>query len=371
MAKCNDYSKHLSSYHSLWRHKKICKGAKPNSTPRDRSPIRAQIRRIIQGYNEPERKEVPKTINPKTVNPKSPKLKVNQSPKIKGNQSTKTAEPKSPTITISPQVLHEIIRPKSLIEIAVERKEIPDSESEEEECISSSSQSETEESSSSQEEEESSSQELEGETEYKFMPKSRKHLMKAFRGLYSKFHDDIDVYSNLVLMLDELKRRECIAEDEYKALNEVLQQKVGLGLEETVHTTTDEMTKNDKEQVLTLLKGMNKDEYVVKVKDLIQRYFDGENVFEDVLEALPTLKEKLDAVRLEIIVKQIQKTTYRIMQVLSRLSGATDKNEVLRGLRQDGLITGDEFDKLLMAPNSVSSFSKILQGRGMYLSKDH
>ena len=235
-----------------------------------------------------------------------------------------------------------------MIELAVERKEDPeDSESEEDDSTS------------------QSEDEVE---EIEFMPKSKRGLVEAFKNLYSKFHDDIEEYNNLVLMLDELKRRECIEEDEYKSLNKALQQKIGLGLEETIQTTTSNLTRNDKQQITRLLKRIKKDELVEKVQRLMTRYFNGEKkALPEILEILPRIEDKVKGMRLKIILNEIRKTTDRVFKILYRLTGAEDKSEVLRELQRDGYITEDQFHKLSIAPNKISSFSKIIQGRGMYL----
>ena len=56
-----------------------------------------------------------------------------------------------------------------------------------------------------------------------FIPDNPTELMKAFRSLYTKFHDNI---KNMLLMLDELERMKCLSSEECKALKDHLQKKI-------------------------------------------------------------------------------------------------------------------------------------------------
>ena len=85
------------------------------------------------------------------------------------------------------------------------------------------------------------------------------------------------------------------------------------------------------------------------------------------MNALPKLDDKIFAQRMKIILKQIEKTNNRVEQVLTRLINATERSDVLNLLKQENLITAEQFDKLSIAPNTLSSISKIVQGRGLWL----
>ena len=100
--------------------------------------------------------------------------------------------------------IQEILKPKSLSDLAADIEIESDSED--------SSEDETE--------------EEEEEMEYEMMPDNPKELKEAFRNLYKKFRRDIDMYNKLVLMLDELKRMECLTQEECNAVNEHLQNKL-------------------------------------------------------------------------------------------------------------------------------------------------
>ena len=169
--------------------------------------------------------------------------------------------------------------------------------------------------------------------------------------------------------MDELRHRKCITRDEYKALQRGLQKKLELGLYETIRNTAENLTGDDKVQILQLLKGMKKDEDAKKVTDLVKEYFTGDTELEEILNALPKLDDKLNAARMKVILGQIRKTNDRVAQVLTRLINATERGDVLNLLKQDNLITEEQFDKLSIAPNTLSSISKIITGRGLYLGR--
>ena len=83
--------------------------------------------------------------------------------------------------------------------------------------------------------EDSSGDETEGEEEeseeesYEMMPDNPRELKEAFKNLYKKFRRDIEMYNKLVLMLDELKRMDCLTQEECNVMNEHLQNKLQNG----------------------------------------------------------------------------------------------------------------------------------------------
>ena len=131
----------------------------------------------------------------------------------------------------------------------------------------------------------------------------------------------------------------------------------------------ENMTRDDKTQILEVLRRMTKDEDVKKVRGLVKQYFEGrEDLFEDIVRALPILDDKAESLRLKVILNQIEKTKYRVQQGLTRLINATEMSYALQRLRGEDLITDEQFDKLSISLNSLSSISNIVQGKGLYLS---
>ena len=108
-------------------------------------------------------------------------------------------KPKKPMIPIQAV---KALKPKSLSDLAADIEMRSDSED--------SSEDETE----------------EEEIDYEVMPDNPKELKEAFRNLYKQFRRDIDMFNKLVLMLDELKRMECLTQEECNAMNKHLQNKL-------------------------------------------------------------------------------------------------------------------------------------------------
>lgn len=208
----------------------------------------------------------------------------------------------------------------------------------------------------------------ENETESKSENEDQK-LLKVFNDLHSKFDDDDEVHNDLLILLKEMKERQCITNDEYEKLKTDLQRKIQLNLYETIMSTTEDMIRNDKFQILQLLRGMKRDERVMKAMDLCKKYFGGEDVFEEIVRILPTLDNNLGALQIKVILNQIRKTKYRVQQVLTRLINSTERSFVLQRLKSEGLLTDEEYEKLSISPNTLGSISKIVRGKGLYLRK--
>ena len=109
------------------------------------------------------------------------------------------------------------------------------------------------------------------------------------------------------------------------------------------------------------------DELVVKVTGLVKDYFKKETDLESVGIALERLKNKVDALKIKIILNQIEKTRNRVRKIFTQLTNGSDRGDQLRWLRAGDHITDEQYAKLSIAPNDLTSISRIIQGRGMYL----
>ena len=65
-----------------------------------------------------------------------------------------------------------------------------------------------------------------------FMEDNSEELKESFRNLFTKLHHNIhhniDIYNKLVLILDELEVMDCLKKEECKAINKLLQEKIGI-----------------------------------------------------------------------------------------------------------------------------------------------
>ena len=185
---CN-CGKKLSSYHSLWRHRKICK--KEQEPKSDSKTVGDILNNVVQ------RVDMDKPIMKNTYLPK--KAMIPAQAALKPTME-KTHSPKNTMDEVPIQAV-EALKPRSLSDLAADIEMKSDSE-------------------------DSDETEEEEEIDYEVMPDNPKELKEAFRKLYFKFRSDIAMYNKLVLMLDELERMQCLTKDECNAMNKHLQEKL-------------------------------------------------------------------------------------------------------------------------------------------------
>ena len=195
-------------------------------------------------------------------------------------------------------------------------------------------------------------------------------LIDVFTKLYSHFdEDDVEMCNDILRLLDVLKARRCVTEREYVRIKSLLAQQMQLSLHESVNSTVENMTRDDKNEVLGLLRSMKKDKEAKKLMALVKAYFEEEMELENALLLLPRLKDKLNAQRVKIILKNIEKTRNRVSKIFTRLTNGTDKGENLNDLRASNHITDEQYDKLSIGPHTLPSISRIIQGKGLYLRR--
>ena len=206
------------------------------------------------------------------------------------------------------------------------------------------------------------------------MPKGEKDqdskLIDSFQKLYSHFdEDDIELYNDILNLLEELKTRGCITEPEYTHIKSILARQIHLNMQETINSTVENMTRDDKNEILGLLRSMKKDEEAKKLLALVKDYFEEEMDLESVLLLIPRLKDKLNALKVQIILKQIEKTRNRVNKIFTQITNGSDKIDILKDLRASDLITDEQYEKLTIGPHTLPSISRIIQGKGLYLSR--
>ena len=77
----------------------------------------------------------------------------------------------------------------------------------------------------------------------------------------------------------------------------------------------------------------------------------------------------MNALKVEIILKQIEKTRKRVREIFERLTNEDEKSDNLRSLRSSNHITEEQYQKLSIGPHTLPSISKIVLGKGLYLSR--
>ena len=191
-------------------------------------------------------------------------------------------------------------------------------------------------------------------------------LIDLFKKLYSRFNEDnIEMRNVTREILDELKERNCITDSEYTHIMTPLKKRMDLSLSEIIKSTIESKTEDDKTEVLRLLRAMNADKMAKKVMSLVKDYFEDvktykdETALENVLRLLSTLKDKVDALTVKIILKQIEATRNRVIEIFRRLTNGSEKCDNLNGLRSSNHITDEQYQKLSIAPDTLPSIQKL------------
>ena len=194
-------------------------------------------------------------------------------------------------------------------------------------------------------------------------------LTDVLNKLYSNFdEDDIEMRNDILKLLEALKIKGCVTEREYADIKSRLNRQMNLNLYESIDSTIENMTREDEREILGLLRSMN-DKEVRRLMALVKDYFEKEVDLESVLHPVRKLKDKVDALKIEIILKQIQKTRDRVNKIFTQLTNGSDKIDILNTLKAADLITDEQFQKLVISPHTLPSISRIIQGKGLYLSR--
>ena len=190
-------------------------------------------------------------------------------------------------------------------------------------------------------------------------------LTDVFNKLYSNFDEnDVEMRNDILTLLDALKARGCVTESEYADIKSHLERQMDLNLHESTESTIESMMQEAEKEVLGLLRSMSEKE-ARTLMALVKDYFEKEVELESVLLPARNLKDKLNALKIEIILKQIQKTRDRVI----RVTNGSDKLDILNGLKAENLITDKQYEKLIIGPHTLPSISRIIQGKGMYLNR--
>ena len=148
--------------------------------------------------------------------------------------------------------------------------------------------------------------------------------------------------NDIVELLDALKTRGCVTGREYADIKARLEEQMDLNLYESIDSTIENMTREDIKEVLGLLRSVSDKEARTLIA-LVKDYFEKEVELESVLLPARKLKDKLNALKIEIILKQIQKTRDRVSKIFTRLTNGSDKMQILNQLRAENLITDEQY----------------------------
>ena len=189
--------------------------------------------------------------------------------------------------------------------------------------------------------EEEESDDSNSESETVKIPEEDSKLIDLFQKLYSNFdEDDIELCNDTLRLLEILKEKGCVTESEYLRVKSELAEKIQLNLYESINSTVKNMIRDDKNEIMGLLRSMKKYQKASKLLDMVKDYFEEEEEemgLESVLWLLSQLKDKVSAQKIKIILNQIEKTKNRVDKIFRRIANATaNKKDILNDLRTTG-----------------------------------
>ena len=80
-------------------------------------------------------------------------------------------------------------------------------------------------------------------------------LTDVFNKLYLDFYEnDVEMRNDILNLLDALKTRGCVTEHEYADIKSPRKQQMDLNLYESIDSTIENMTQDDKIEILELLR---------------------------------------------------------------------------------------------------------------------
>ena len=219
----------------------------------------------------------------------------------------------------------------------------------------------------------------------KDIKKQNSMLIDAFTKLYRHdFEGDVEMRKTIIDILDAMKTRGCITDREYTDIKSPLEERMHSKLYETINSTIEDKTRDDKTEVLGLLSSIkeykesfngesNKESKKLLmrlVKGYFNNYYGEKSDLDRILGVLKTrFKDKVNALKVEIILTQIEKTRKRVREIFERLTNGGEKSDTLRSLRSSNHITEEQYQKLSIGPHTLPSISKIVLGKGLYLSR--
>ena len=211
-----------------------------------------------------------------------------------------------------------------------------------------------------------------------FLPGDDEGLKEKLRLLYAEFlaGNKASTRPQIESILRELRHRGIITKENYQLVSDCLSECSGssessesseseqdgadeLDFDNLVKATIQNLTRNDRQNVYNMLGNSP------GVQESIDKYLKGENEIEE----FTNFVDKLDKIRLTILLNNMSKTTKRVRKILNSLRSIDDKErtKVLDQLRSDKVISEPEFHRLLTSNNNDMSFAKAIQGSGIWV----
>ena len=213
----------------------------------------------------------------------------------------------------------------------------------------------------------------------------------------------------LILLLDEMLRKEFITKVEHRSLSDFLtlssasgdstankecleseseneeSSSTELEQENLIQSTIDYLTKHDKEELKGLMQEIEVavgEEFVTELQDLVDKfliseYLDGELILPKILEIVKSIENSPIPLskqqRLKILLNDIDENRYRVKSILTRLGNARDEGDVAniaKQLVQEELLSLEQYKRLveeedIELPTIVSIIKETKVGQGI------
>ena len=232
-------------------------------------------------------------------------------------------------------------------------------------------------------------EEEEEEEQVKFLPATIEGLKKRFNTLFGE-RGEVENRNELVYLLDEMLRRDCISHKDFQTLNNALAQSLpgaGAGVEKYVvhskvppmmlkndqeeeeeeeeedlksliRSTTNYIIKQEKDKLNKLIKELKDPDEALKFETLREKVLNNHDNFE-IVDDRDEIRALLDdnssipkskALKFKMLLNKIQKNRYRVHAILSRLDEIVDEDRfagTVRALAEEGLISTEQLEQLL------------------------
>ena len=200
------------------------------------------------------------------------------------------------------------------------------------------------------------------------IPETDEGLKKRFNQLFIEFTRTKEHKHELHVLLDEMLNRGLVIPEEYNNLNSLIpkeetdEEEEEDGMTRVIKNTVDYVIQHDTKELSDLLMELRDDvdgellDSLIDLELLVSKFLVDE--YENEQSLLPLIEErrlKLEAssasksklLRMDMLLDYINKNRRRIREIFHRIDDADDNEEdVWKMLVREGLISGDQFEKL-------------------------
>ena len=130
-----------------------------------------------------------------------------------------------------------------------------------------------------------------------------------------------------------------------------------------INQTARKVTKNTRENLAKLMSEVDE-----TVRDKIKAFLNGEEIGESLKMML---NNDVISAKIAVLVNEIERVEERVKDVLQQLQDIPDDEVIkkLESLRMPDLINDEQFKRMSISNNNISSFNKALVGRGPWLGR--